>query len=246
MPNEKPLAISQIKQKISSTKSLILWVHYKGGRGVIFLLGRRKTLSSDHLTSVIRVMNIRVDFLSRLVPNSTPTVVKNTVLFSQKKCRNKVSISFLGVFLGGQDVAVKATKTSVEEVESESKKFGWGVSKSIILMMTNISKINLASKLFFCQSAPLTMRTMMNHRNHQQNMTLSQKTSTSSRMLTRTKKFSIKLDFFRLVYFFYWNSGCLWGNDMCKQVYHHESLRSRKVTKHHKKEKMCVLITNFS
>ena len=129
--------------------------------------------------------------------------------FPRKKRRNKVRISFLGVFLGSQDVDVKATKTSVEEVESESKKFGWGVSKSIILMMTNISKINLASKLFFCQSAPLTMRTMMNHRNHQQNMTLSQKTSTSSRMLTRTKKFSIKLDFFRLVYFFYWNSGCL-------------------------------------
>ena len=160
------------------------------------MLGRRKTLSSDHLTSVIRVMNIRVDFLSRLVPNSTPTVVKiHCVIFPEKR-RNKVRISFLGVFLGSQDVDVKATKTSVEEVESESKKFGWGVSKSIILMMTNISKINLASKLFFCQSAPLTMRTMMNHRNHQQNMTLSQKTSTSSRMLTRTKKFSINLDFF--------------------------------------------------
>ena len=85
-------------------------VHYKGGWGVIFLLGRRKTLSSDHLTSVIRVMNIRVDFLSWSPPQWSALYY-----LTKKNLRNKVRIPFPWVFLGIKDVNGKATRRKREQ-----------------------------------------------------------------------------------------------------------------------------------
>ena len=116
--------------------------------------------------------------------------------------------------------------------------------------MTNISKINLASELFFCQSGlGLLLRRDGPSTKHD---TFSTTTSTSSsRMLTRTKNFWI---FSRLVYRSYLSFALrIWKGLRvffvvamicvhCKQV--HEVV-GKKVSKHHKKEERCALITKL-